>query len=62
MWLYIARRILFVIPIAIGVSIVCFSLVYLAPGDPMQSLMPADASKAETSENAQPLREPAVVA
>jgi len=47
MWLYIARRILFVVPIALGVTIVCFSLVYLAPGDPMQSLMPADASKAD---------------
>ncbi|HWM48312.1 MAG TPA: ABC transporter permease [Xanthobacteraceae bacterium] len=47
MWFYIARRILFVVPIALGVTIVCFSLVYLAPGDPMQSLMPADASKAD---------------
>ena len=34
---YVFRRILFAIPIAIGVSIVCFSLVYLAPGDPLQT-------------------------
>lgn len=47
MWLYVARRIILVIPIAIGVSIVCFALVYLAPGDPIQSMMPADASKAD---------------
>ena len=47
MWLYIGRRILFVIPIALGVTIVCFALVFLAPGDPMQSLMPADASAAD---------------
>ena len=47
MWLYIARRIVLVIPIAIGVSIVCFALVYLAPGDPIQSMMPADASPAD---------------
>ena len=47
MWLYIARRIVLVIPIALGVSIVCFALVYLAPGDPIQSMMPADASKAD---------------
>jgi peptide/nickel transport system permease protein len=47
MLLYTARRILFIVPIALGVTIVCFSLVYLAPGDPMQSLMPADASKAD---------------
>lgn len=44
---YILRRILFAIPIAIGVSIVCFSLVYLAPGDPLQTVLPADAT-AET--------------
>jgi len=44
---YIIRRILFAIPIAIGVSIVCFSLVYLAPGDPLQTVLPPDAT-AET--------------
>ena len=44
---YIARRILFAVPIAFGVSIVCFSLVYLAPGDPLQTVLPSDAS-AET--------------
>ncbi len=44
---YIIRRILFALPIAIGVSIVCFSLVYLAPGDPLQTVLPPDAT-AET--------------
>jgi peptide/nickel transport system permease protein len=44
---YIIRRILFAIPIALGVSIVCFSLVYLAPGDPLQTVLPPDAT-AET--------------
>ena len=44
---YILRRILYAIPIAFGVSIVCFSLVYIAPGDPLQTLMPPDAT-AET--------------
>ncbi len=44
---YVIRRILFAIPIAIGVSIVCFSLVYLAPGDPLQTVLPPDAT-AET--------------
>jgi peptide/nickel transport system permease protein len=46
---YIARRFLYAIPIALGVSIVCFSLVYLAPGDPLQTILPADAT-AETIE------------
>jgi peptide/nickel transport system permease protein len=41
---YILRRILYAIPIAFGVSIVCFSLVYLAPGDPLQTILPSDAS------------------
>ena len=44
---YIFRRILYAIPIAFGVSIVCFSLVYIAPGDPLQTVMPPDAT-AET--------------
>ncbi|MDR3539118.1 MAG: ABC transporter permease [Acetobacteraceae bacterium] len=44
MILYIARRFLYAVPIAFGVSVVCFSLVYLAPGDPLQTILPADAS------------------
>ncbi|MDB5473119.1 MAG: binding--dependent transport system inner rane component family protein [Devosia sp.] len=44
MWTYAAQRVLYAIPIALGVSIVCFCLVYLAPGDPLQSLLPADAT------------------
>ncbi len=44
---YILRRILYAVPIAFGVSIVCFSLVYIAPGDPLQTVMPPDAT-AET--------------
>jgi peptide/nickel transport system permease protein len=47
--LYILRRILYAIPIALGVSVVCFSLVYIAPGDPLQTVMPPDAT-AETIE------------
>ncbi|TFL20263.1 ABC transporter permease [Jannaschia formosa] len=44
MWVYAAKRVLYAIPIAIGVSVICFSLVYLAPGDPIQSLIPPDAT------------------
>lgn len=46
---YIIRRLLYAIPIALGVSMVCFALVYIAPGDPLQTLLPEDAS-AETIE------------
>lgn len=45
MWHYIARRILYAIPIAIGVTVFCFALVFLAPGNPVQMLLPADASQ-----------------
>src|SRR5262249_49634404 len=38
---------LYAIPIALGVSVVCFALVYIAPGDPLQTVMPPDAT-AET--------------
>lgn len=44
MLLYILKRLLYAIPIALAVSAVCFSLVYLAPGDPVNALLPADAT------------------
>jgi len=37
-------RLVYALPIAFGVSLVCFSLVFLAPGDPLQTVLPADAS------------------
>ena len=45
MWLYAARRILYAVPIAVGVTMICFCLVFLAPGDPVQMLLPPDASQ-----------------
>lgn len=47
MWIYIAKRVLYAIPISLGVSVVCFCLVYVAPGDPAASLIPAEASTAD---------------
>src|SRR6185436_7415501 len=44
MWYYALRRLVLAIPIALGVSVLCFALVYLAPGDPVQSLIPPDAT------------------
>ena len=41
---YALKRLLYVLPVAIGVSIVCFLLVHLAPGDPLTSILPIDAS------------------
>lgn len=42
---YVLRRLAYVLPILLGVSIVCFSLLHLAPGDPLTSVMPEFASE-----------------
>ncbi len=44
MLLYLARRLLYTLPVALGVSVVCFALVHIAPGDPLTSVLPPDAS------------------
>jgi peptide/nickel transport system permease protein len=44
MLIYILRRILYTLPIAMGVSLVCFALVHLAPGDPLSAITPEGAS------------------
>ncbi|MCX7340128.1 MAG: ABC transporter permease [Hyphomicrobiales bacterium] len=41
---YVAKRLLHTLPVAFGVSIVCFMLVHIAPGDPLTSVLPPDAS------------------
>jgi len=42
---YIAKRIVYTLPIMLGVAVVCFMLVHLAPGDPLVSVLPPDASE-----------------
>ena len=42
---YLLRRILYTLPIMAGVALVCFALVHLAPGDPLVSILPPDASQ-----------------
>jgi len=42
---YIARRIVYVIPIVVSVALVCFLLVHITPGDPLVAVLPADASQ-----------------
>ncbi len=39
-------RILLAIPTMLGVAVICFMLVQIAPGDPLVSVMPPDASEA----------------
>jgi peptide/nickel transport system permease protein len=42
---YIGRRFVYTVPIMLGVSLVCFALVHISPGDPLVSVLPADASE-----------------
>ncbi|MFY3382577.1 ABC transporter permease [Paracidovorax sp. MALMAid1276] len=41
---YLLRRVVYALPIMLGVALVCFLLVHLAPGDPLVSILPPDAS------------------
>jgi peptide/nickel transport system permease protein len=41
---YIIKRLLHVAPVALGVSVVCFLLVHIAPGDPLSAILPVDAT------------------
>jgi len=45
LFVYIVRRIVYVIPIVISVALVCFLLVHITPGDPLVAVLPADASQ-----------------
>lgn len=40
---YLIRRILYAVPIALAVGFVCFMLVQIAPGDPINAIVPPDA-------------------
>src|SRR5215213_4730979 len=44
MLVYIAKRLVFVIPVVFAVALACFLLVHIAPGDPLVSVLPPDAS------------------
>jgi peptide/nickel transport system permease protein len=43
MLVYLLKRVLYTLPIALGVTVVSFLLVYIAPGDPLNAIAPADA-------------------
>jgi peptide/nickel transport system permease protein len=40
---YIVRRVLYAAPVALGVALLVFLLVHIAPGDPISAILPADA-------------------
>lgn len=41
---YALKRLVHVIPVAFGVSLVCFLLIHIAPGDPLAAILPSDAT------------------
>jgi peptide/nickel transport system permease protein len=43
MLLYLLRRVVYAVPIALAVGFVCFMLVQIAPGDPINAIVPPDA-------------------
>jgi len=47
MWAHVARRLALAIPTLLGASIIVFTMVHLAPGDPIAAVMPADASQTD---------------
>lgn len=42
---FLLRRVVYTLPIMLGVALVCFALVHLSPGDPLVSILPPDASQ-----------------
>jgi peptide/nickel transport system permease protein len=48
--LYVLRRLFYTIPIIVGVTLVCFSFIHLAPGDPINAVLPENASAALVDE------------
>ena len=52
---FLARRLLLVVPTLLGVSVVMFALLYLVPGDPLDSVLPPDASQEQRQRVAQAL-------
>jgi peptide/nickel transport system permease protein len=47
---YFIHRLIYVLPVAIGVSLICFLLVHIAPGDPLVAVMPIDATAEQEAE------------
>ena len=46
MWKYILRRIILLIPVLLGVTLIIFTLLYLTPGDPARIILGDDADEA----------------
>ena len=47
---YILKRLLWMIPVVLGVTVLVFTLMYFVPGDPAQMMLPDDATEVEIQE------------
>lgn len=47
MYKYILKRLLWMIPIVLGVGVIVFTILYFSPGDPAALLLPPDATDAD---------------
>ena len=45
MYRYVLKRLLLMIPVLLGVTLIVFSLMYIAPGDPVQMLLGDNATQ-----------------
>ncbi|MBX3010978.1 MAG: ABC transporter permease [Caldilineaceae bacterium] len=54
---YILRRLLVAIPILLGITIIDFTFINLAPGDPIMAMVSAEAGSAQGAVDAERLRE-----
>lgn len=63
MFKYIARRILFLLPVLVGVSFIVFSLLYITPGDPARMVLGDQATEEAVQEfrNKEGLNDPFLV-
>ena len=50
MWSYVTRRLLISMPTLLGVTVIMFTLLQITPGDPLNTLLPPDASQADRQE------------
>jgi peptide/nickel transport system permease protein len=48
--LYVLRRVFYTVPIALSVTVICFLLVHIAPGDPLQMMLPDNATPEAAAE------------
>ncbi len=47
---YITKRLLQLIPVILGVTIIAFSLIHIAPGDPARTMLGQHATQKEINE------------